>query len=765
MIGEFPQRKTLRPLLRLALISIACLLIGSCDRDDHSSVLKTKPDTEEVAAPVQIQTAGHQRMLALLRDIADRTADEHSYLGSSQARALRKELADLDDLAPDHMRWRIHFALGMPELQLGNEQKAIDHLTKAHSLISYAGIIPKWANQNRFQLAVAFLRFGETQNCCLRNTPESCLMPIRGKGVHTKQEGSRKAIKYLMEVLDNTSPNDSLHLVARWLLNIAYMTIGGYADEVPQQYAVPPAAFASDIDFPRFNNIASKLSLDSFNLAGGAIVDDFDGDHDLDIVTSTWDTSGPMHFFRNNGDGTFTDRTVQAGLADLLGGLNLIQADYDNNGTLDILVLRGAWIGAAGQHPNSLLSNNGNGIFTDVTFAAGLGDVHYPTQTGSWADYDNDGDLDLYIGNESTKGFSAPCQLFKNNGDGTFTDMADVAGVLNDGFAKAAIWGDFDDDSLPDLYVSNYARPNRLYHNNGDGTFSDIAPQAGVTKPLNSFPGWFWDYDNDGVLDLFVSSYTYPSGVGHVAAHYLGMHTGFERGCLYRGNGQGGFEDVTLAQNLNYPLLTMGSNFGDLNNDGYLDFYLGTGNPQYETLTPNLMFLNQRGEGFANVTTAGGFGHLQKGHGVAFADIDNDGDVDVFEQMGGAYPGDKFGDALYENTGFGNHWISVKLVGRDSNRSAIGARIHVRIKEKGKIRSIYKHVNSGGSFGCNPLRQTVGLGQSESTVDIEVYWPTTGQTQLFRDVAIDQFIQIVEGEDKFSRLMLNRVRLGSKSNP
>ena len=177
------------------------------------------------------------------------------------------------------------------------------------------------------------------------------------------------------------------------------------------------------------------------------------------------------------------------------------------------------------------------------------------------------------------------------------------------------------------------------------------------------------------------------------------------------------------------------------------------------------MFLNQRGKGFANVTTAGGFGHLQKGHGVAFADIDNDGDVDVFEQMGGAYPGDKFGDALYENPGFGNQWISVKLVGRQSNRSAIGARIHVRIKENGKIRSIYRHVNSGGSFGCNPLRQTIGLGHSELNVDIEIYWPTTRQTQLFRDVAINQFIQIVEGEDKFSRLMLNRVRLGSKSNP
>ena len=147
-------------------------------------------------------------------------------------------------------------------------------------------------------------------------------------------------------------------------------------------------------------------------------------------------------------------------------GLNLLQADYDNDGDLDIYVLRGAWLGQAGRHPDSLLRNDGKARFRDATFDAGLGEAHYPTQTAAWADYDNDGDLDLYVGNEVF-----PCRLFRNNGDGSFTDVAEFAGVTNDDVAKAVVWGDYDGDRYPDLYVSNFGGPNRLYHNNGDGTF------------------------------------------------------------------------------------------------------------------------------------------------------------------------------------------------------------------------------------------------------------------------------------------------------
>src|SRR5213078_2177826 len=174
-----------------------------------------------------------------------------------------------------------------------------------------------------------------------------------------------------------------------------------------------------------------------------------------------------------------------------------------------------------------------------------------------------------------------------------------------------------------------------------------------------------------------------------------------ERGCLYQGDGKGGFREVAAASNLKRPAMSMGANFGDLDNDGYLDFYLGTGYPEYEALMPNVMYRNREGRGFADVTFAGGFGHLQKGHGIAFADFDNDGDQDVFSQMGGAFRGDGAWFALYRNPGFGNSMLTVKLVGVKSNRAAIGAKIRLEIND-GKPRSIYRHVCSGGSFGANP---------------------------------------------------------------
>jgi hypothetical protein len=208
----------------------------------------------------------------------------------------------------------------------------------------------------------------------------------------------------------------------------------------------------------------------------------------------------------------------------------------------------------------------------------------------------------------------------------------------------------------------------------------------------------------------------------------------------------------------------MGSNFGDLDNDGYPDFYLGTGYPPYHSVMPNVMYRNREGRGFSDVTYAGGFGHLQKGHGVAFADFDNDGDQDVFQQMGGAYPGDRFGNALYENPGFGNHWITIRLEGVRSNRSAIGARIRAVVAgERGAgRRSIYRHVNSGGSFGGNPLRQTIGLGRAARIERLEILWPATGSTQTFTDLPADRAIHIVEGERAYSTLALRSFTFGSR---
>ncbi len=560
-------------------------------------------------------------MLQVLQELAERSAEEHPYMGEGRVRSLSKELADLEARSSevtipeywgDLSRWEVLLELGTLELRLGREQAGIDHLLAAYRLLPKIRpyIQSTKVTKTIFQLGVGYMRQGETQNCALQHNAESCILPLRGGGIHTLPYGSTKAAQYFTEVLENSS-RDALfgfNFQARWLLNVAHMTLGQYPHQVPERYRIPPSTFESKVPFPHFPNVAMKLGLDTFNLAGGAIVDDFDSDGDLDITTSTWDSSGPMHFFRNNGDGTFSDRTQQAGLEGLMGGLNLLQADYDNDGNTDILVLRGAWAGKDGQDPNSLLRNRGDGTFEDVTFEAGLAEVSYPTQTADWADYDNDGDLDLFIGNETDNELQAPCQLFQNQGDGTFRDVASEAGVKSYNYTKGVSWGDYDADGFPDLYVSNYRATNRLYRNRGDGTFEDVTAGLGVAYPKDSFPVWFWDYNNDGALDLFVSSYA--GHIAHQAAYRLGLPPRFEKACLYEGDGKGGFREVAEERGLDGPMQPMGSNFGDLNNDGYLDFYLGTGDPSFASIVPNLMYLNQAGQRFDDVSAVGGFAHL-----------------------------------------------------------------------------------------------------------------------------------------------------------
>jgi hypothetical protein len=341
------------------------------------------------------------------------------------------------------------------------------------------------------------MRYAESRNCVAHHTSESCIFPIQGGGVHVEPEGARRAQEFFGAALELAPADSWASIKARWLLNVAHMTLGTYPDGVPAAWVIPPETFASDEPFPRFVDVAPRLGLNSFDLAGGAAIEDFDGDEDLDLMTSSSDPSGQLRLWRNNGDGSFTERTREAGLTGLFGGLNVVHADYDGDGFADLLVLRGAWWRARGRHPKSLLRNRGDGTFSDVTFEAGLGDVHYPTQTADWADYDNDGDLDLYIGNESevqgealvdysgtgpAPPLRAPGQLFRNRGDGTFEDVAAQAGVENLRFAKGVSWGDYDGDRWPDLYVSNIGNRNRLYRNRGDGTFEDVAAALDVER-------------------------------------------------------------------------------------------------------------------------------------------------------------------------------------------------------------------------------------------------------------------------------------------
>ncbi len=785
-------------LIRLAVLSVVTQFVGCGGSNEN------EPSLNEANLPTADALATHPRMIDVLEQIKNRAPAEHQYFGRGRQQGMRERLERLGPNVDPLLRLASLNRLGYFELLYEEKpHQAIETLSEAYSQLAkvkFPSVRKKQieSNRTRFFLGVAYLRLGETENCCLRYSAESCILPIRGDGVHTREEGSRQAIKYFLEVLndtaDATDKNDVImfHEASRWLLNVAYMTLGEYPDKIPEPYRMPPEFFESDIEFPPFENVAPKLGLDTFNAAGGAIVDDFDNDEYLDIFVSTSDPTLNCRFFRNNQDGTFTERTNEAGLAGLFGGLNMVQADYNNDGNVDVFILRGAWHGELGRHPNSLLRNNGNGTFTDVAFAAGLGEVHYPTKTAAWADYDNDGDLDLYVANEAEteratadgrNPVHARSQLFRNNGNETFTDVALEAGVGVLTFSAATVWGDFNEDRLPDLFIAGVPK-SFLFQNDGDGTFTDVIERLGMRVPVSPFPSWFWDFDNDGTSDLYISSSSGPIGVlalNAVADSWDGSEAGkvrlaravksptgksfqaeFELPSLLRGDGEGGFIEVAHEQGLTYPTEPMGANFGDLNGDGYLDFYLATGDVAYWELRPNVMFLNQGGTGFVNVTMSGRFGHLQKGHGVCFADIDHDGDQDIYVQTGGQLPGDRFNDTLFENPGFGHHWITIKLVGKESNRSAIGARIQVVIDEDGKRRSVYRHVNSGGSFGCNPLRQNIGLGNADKIVSINIEWPTSNTTQSFSNVRMDQMIEIVEGAKDFKKLNVKTTVIGGK---
>jgi hypothetical protein len=722
----------------VSVVLLAALAMGAARTDGTPGVA---PSTAEMAALLKERAAAVDPLrLGLI--VNDRRAE-----------LLERTLAGLPP-GPDHRRLRAMYAIEL--LNSGRIPESLAVLDE----IEREGKenAPAWwkaaARPVLLTRASAWLRLAENRNCHSRNNGESCLLPIRGQGVHADREGSTRAIEVLQRILE-VEP-DSLQ--ARWLLNVAHMTVGGYPDGVDRRYLIPPSVFVSEYALPRFDNVAREAGLDIHGLAGGALLDDFDRDGELDLVVSHQGFADQVQFFKGSGKGTFVDRTEPSGLMGEVGGLNMIHADYDNDGLPDVLVLRGGWLGGEGRFPVSLIRNRGDGTFADATREAGLLGHLAPTQAGVFFDYDGDGFLDLFLGNESAgpRQPTFPCELFRNNGNGTFTNVAQAAGVDVTAFVKGVAAGDFDGDGRPDLFLSTKNGDNMLLRNEGPAEggapgawrFRDVARAAGVTEPYRSFGTFFFDYDNDGHLDLWVTGYGFADGSSMAAAQaadYLGLPHDAERGRLFRNRGDGTFEDVTRAAGLYRFAPAMGLNFGDLDNDGWLDIYLGTGDPDLTALIPNRMFRNAEGRSFQDVTTAGNFGHLQKGHGIAFGDVDGDGDQDVFEQMGGAFADDKAYSALYRNPGNTNRWVLFELEGVKSNRGAIGARIKVTVDTPRGPRALYRTVTSGGSFGGSPLRQHVGLGDARRITALEVSWPATGQTQRLPGVEMGRRYRIREG--------------------
>jgi hypothetical protein len=666
---------------------------------------------------------------------ASRTAVER-FLASPAAQADRDPL-DLMQLV---------VGLGQLSAYEGRLGETVERFEQARAIA--ASQVPAAALQMDEAAGIAYLHKATMDNGVFAEPKDFCLLGAPGRKPLPRTGDVLRAIEAFTRYL-TVKPDE---LEVRWLLNVAYMMSGGYPDRVPAAWLIPASTFASAEDVGRFRDVAAAAGLAAEGSAGPAIVEDFRNTGRFDVITSMAESCGPVRFHASDGAGRWEDRTDAAGLSAQFGGLNAVPGDFNNDGCQDVLLLRGGWE----ELPQrvSLLRNDCHGRFTDVTAESGLASAPATTQTAVWTDLDNDGFLDLFVGVEN-----GPAQLWRNRGDGTFENVSARAGVDRPAFTKGVTAGDFDDDGYPDLYVSNYGETNFLYHNNRDWTFTEVSAAARVTGTPTGFATWFFDYDNDGRLDLFVTSYV--ASLDELARRALAQPRRGHTMKLYRNLGDGTFRDVSREVGLDRVMMPMGSNFGDIDNDGYLDLFFGTGNPSYGSLAGAVMLRNREGRGFVDVTASSGTGELHRGHGVAFADLDNDGDEDIVFEVGGVTPGDRHAMRVFENPGHGNDWLAVKLVGVKTTKTAIGATLTVTVTDgAGASRRVYRTVGTGSSFGSSPLLQHVGLGKDARRVDVDVWWPVSGTRQHFADVGRNRWIQVTELSNEITPLERTPARLG-----
>ncbi|MGH9868048.1 MAG: FG-GAP-like repeat-containing protein [Candidatus Polarisedimenticolia bacterium] len=521
-------------------------------------------------------------------------------------------------------------------------------------------------------------------------------------------------------------------------IKLAYDALGGYPPGLPERYRFAVRPENVDAAHPpalRFTDIAPELHIDKLAGAGPCGWADYNGDGRYDLMACGCDTFCTL--YKADGD-RFVDETLPARLGRTEPGFGMAWADYDNDGDPDVYIARNGWNGPAA---NSLLRNNGDGTFTDVAGPAGVDDGGSSFHT-AWFDYDRDGWLDLMVSNGVYLDGSTN-QLYRNKGDGTFANVTGQAGLLEPpGYGTIGVaLGDYDGDGWPDVFFHGRTARNRLYRNNHDGTFTDVAARAGVqgTGTQNGFIALFSDLDSDGDLDIFTGSLAPWEQV------LEGYRPGYAPGPLdhiprfYRNNGDGTFSDDSVSAGFKYPLGIMAASIADLDNDGYQDVYLGTGNPELRRVEPNIFYHNRAGRAFEDLTRYTGLGALGKGHGITFLDWDGDGDLEMYAELGGFFHGDWWRNAFYRNeAGNRNHWLQVKLSQPDRNRDAIGAMVTV---VAGPLRQV-QQITAGRGFGStDPPVLHFGLGGARRVDSVSVVWPD-GERQSLADQPADRLLTV-----------------------
>jgi tetratricopeptide (TPR) repeat protein len=552
---------------------------------------------------------------------------------------------------------------------------------------------------------------------------------------HFRAGRFEKAVRASVEALKANPENER----ARSWLWLSARSLGGYPEYVPTEFRFEIQTGNHPTKL-HYDDVAAKIGLDKTSAGRGSAIFDYNNDGYMDVMIAA--AHGGANLYRNNGDGTFTDVSIESGIDQCVNGFAITVGDYDNDGYPDLYVTRLGFYGGQG----TLYHNNGDGTFTDVTEKAGVSSWG-PAFTACWIDYDNDGFLDLFIANNLGGIFDRHVnnRLFHNNGDGTFTEVTDEAGLSALAPTIGSCWGDYNNDGYPDLFISSGLGRAQLFRNNGDGTFTEVSIEAGLGEYIVGSTCFFCDYDNDGWLDIVQFAWSDHEDVVHTMKTGQAPHDG-QPLRIYHNNRNGTFTMKNRELGIVECWGTMSGNCADLNNDGHLDLMLGNGSPRMDRVEP-LVVLENDGHTFRNVTFSSGMPFEGKSHGTNAGDLFGDGRMSIIVAAGGAYPGDLLTTSVYYPNQLLGNYLNVRLAGTKSNRSAIGARITIHAGGGVQMRE----VQGGTNFGCLPFEQHFGLGTLESVEAIEIRWPS-GLKQRFENLPINDTIRIVEGQDGWEKV-------------